>query len=90
MAEQLATMDAPTLWQSTQADNLLHSQDKYILAYFWDTLKLEKVRTITSSSGEQWAAAADLALWLLTSQMTPDIRPYVRCQQQLPEIGPFR
>ena len=62
---QLSTVDAPTLWQSTQADNLVKAQDMKILAYFWDTLKLEKVRDITSSAGQEWAPAADLALWLL-------------------------
>ena len=41
---QLSTVDAPTLWQSTQADNLVKAQDMKILAYFWDTLKLEKVQ----------------------------------------------
>ena len=62
---QLSTVDAPTLWQSTQADNLVKVQDMNTLAYFWDTLKLEKVRDITSSAGQEWAPAADLALWLL-------------------------
>ena len=62
---QLSTVDAPTLWQSTQADNLVKAQDMKILAYFWDTLKLEKVQDITSSSGQEWTPAADLALWLL-------------------------
>ena len=56
-------MDAPTLWQSTQADNLLErTSDMQSIAYFWDTLKLEKVGQIR---GTKWSAAADLALWLL-------------------------
>ena len=60
---QLSTVDAPTLWQSTQADNILEtSSDMQSIAYFWDTLKLEKVGAI---QGTQWTAAADLALWLL-------------------------
>eukprot|EP01043_Picozoa_sp_COSAG02_P112654 COSAG02_NODE_48855_length_331_cov_0.620690_1_plen_89_part_01 len=62
---QLSTKDAPTLWQSTQADNLLHFQDMESVAYRWDTLKLEKIRAITNSSGQDWTPAADLALWLL-------------------------
>ena len=62
---QLSTIDAPTLWQSTQAENLVKAQDMRNLAYFWDTLKLEKVRDVTSYSGQEWTSAADLALWLL-------------------------
>jgi serine/threonine protein kinase len=65
MVLQMSTEDAPTLWQSTQADNLVKAQDLESLAYFWDTLKLEKVRDITNSSGSEWTQAADLALWLL-------------------------
>ena len=59
---QLCTKDAPTLWQSTQADNILEVEDMQSLAHFWDTLKIQKVSKI---KGKQWAPAADLALWLL-------------------------
>ena len=62
---QMCSKDAPTLWQSTQADNLLHPQDMHTLAYFWETIKLEKVAGIISSAGQEWVPAADLALWLL-------------------------
>lgn len=62
---QLSTKDAPTLWQSTQSDNILKEEDALQLAYFFDTLKLEKVAHIVHSAGKKWAAAADLALWLL-------------------------
>ena len=55
-------MDAPTLWQSTQADNILEAEDMTSLAYYWDTLKLVKVGKI---QGTKWIAASDLALWLL-------------------------
>ena len=60
---QLSTVDAPTLWQSTQADNILETtSDMQSIAYFWDTMKLEKVGAI---QGKEWTAAADLTLWLL-------------------------
>ena len=62
---QLSSKDAPTLWPSTQADNLLNVQDMTTLGYFWDTLKLDKVGAITQSTGHDWGSAADLALWLL-------------------------
>jgi hypothetical protein len=67
---QLSTVDAPTLWQSTQADNILEADDMQSLAYFWDTLKLQKVGKIT---GKKWTPAADLSLWLL--QEKPSRRP---------------
>jgi hypothetical protein len=69
---QLSTKDAPTLWLSTQADNILNTTDMESLAYFWDTLKLTKVAKVMKS-GKQWTAAADLALWCL--QGNPDRRP---------------
>ena len=59
---QLCTKDAPTLWQSTQADNILEAEDMQSLAHFWDALKVQKVSKI---KGKQWAPAADLTLWLL-------------------------
>ena len=59
---QLSSKDAPTLWPSTQADNLLNVKDMRTLGYFWDTLKLDKVGAITQSTGHDWGSAADLAL----------------------------
>eukprot|EP01049_Picozoa_sp_SAG25_P002190 SAG25_NODE_112_length_14924_cov_13.606476_6_plen_544_part_00 len=69
---QLCTEDAPTLWLSTQADNILKAEDMHSLAYFWDTLKLDKVGEI--SAGKKWNVAADLALWCL--QGNPARRPH--------------
>jgi hypothetical protein len=59
---QLCTVEAPTLWPSTQGDNMVEPEDMQSLAYFWDTLKLRKLGKI---KGKQWRPAADLALWLL-------------------------
>ena len=67
---QLCTVDAPTLWQSTQADNILEAADMRSLAYYWDTLKLQNIGKI---KGKKWTPAADLALWLL--QEKPSRRP---------------
>ena len=40
---QLSTKDAPTLWQCTQTDSILHSSDRELLAYMWDMVKLEHI-----------------------------------------------
>eukprot|EP01047_Picozoa_sp_COSAG01_P131861 COSAG01_NODE_61652_length_288_cov_1.179894_1_plen_87_part_10 len=68
---QLCTKDAPTVWLTTQADNILQDEDMHMLAYFWDTLKLEQVAT--TGAVENWTAATDLALWCL--QGRPERRP---------------
>ena len=62
---QLCTTDAPTLWQSTQADNMLHNSDMHALAYVWDTLKLERIGQSLKGMGSEWTAAMDLVLWCL-------------------------
>ena len=62
---QLCTKDAPTLWQSTQADTILHSSDMELLAYMWDTIKLERIRMSLQEAGQEWVTAMDLALWCL-------------------------
>ena len=60
---QLCTQDAPTLFQSTQADNMLHLEDLETLAFRWDTVKLKHIGDGLKSTG--WTAAMDLALWCL-------------------------
>ena len=74
---QMSTKDAPTLWQSTQADNILHSSDMYQLAYAWDTMKLDclgqRLKEISEDVQPAFAQAMDLALWCL--QGVADRRP---------------
>ena len=66
---QMCTENAPTLWQCDQADNILANSDLRLAAYFWDSIKLERIRNIP----EKWGAAADLVLWCL--QAVPSRRP---------------
>eukprot|EP01047_Picozoa_sp_COSAG01_P010075 COSAG01_NODE_423_length_17260_cov_203.736962_9_plen_1246_part_00 len=65
MVLQLSTCDAPPLWQSSHADNIVEDSDLHALAYQWDDLKLKKVGKLLEKAGPEWAAAADLALWCL-------------------------
>ena len=66
---QVSTKGAPTLWQSTQADNMLHVSDMKLLAYSWDMMKLDRIgescKEICQEVFKDWAAAMDLALWCL-------------------------
>ena len=66
---QMCTKNAPTLWQCDQADNILDDSDLRLAAYFWDSIKLERIGKIP----EKWEAAADLVLWCL--QAVPSRRP---------------
>ena len=74
---QMSTKDAPTLWQSTQADNILHSSDMHQLAYAWDTMKLDCIESrlmeISEDVQPAFIQAMDLALWCL--QGVADRRP---------------
>ena len=72
---QLLTEYAPTVWRCGFADNLFEDSDKQLLAYFWDTIKLERIGKSLKNAGQEWLAAADLALWCLQGQETrrPDI-----------------
>ena len=67
MLLQMSTKDSPTLWQSTQADSMLHSSDLQLLAYSWDTMKLDR---LGMDFDQDWAAAMDLALWCLQGVST--------------------
>eukprot|EP01047_Picozoa_sp_COSAG01_P084240 COSAG01_NODE_17997_length_1107_cov_1.579365_1_plen_368_part_11 len=69
---QLCTEDAPTLWQATQADNILKQADMQTLAYDWEAHKLQAIGQLIHD-GADWTAAADLALWCL--QGNPARRP---------------
>ena len=69
---QLCMKDAPTLWQATQADNILKQADMHTLAYGWEPHKLQAIGQLIQSDTE-WTAAADLALWCL--QDNPARRP---------------
>eukprot|EP01047_Picozoa_sp_COSAG01_P099461 COSAG01_NODE_29473_length_636_cov_2.348231_1_plen_186_part_10 len=62
---QLCTHDGPSLWQASQADNVVESADMLTLAYLWDTRKLHTIGKMVNARGERWAAAADLALCCL-------------------------
>ena len=61
----LSTKNASTIWPSDQADNLIEDSDLRLLAYFWETLKLDRIGRSLKKTGCGWAAAADLALWCL-------------------------
>ena len=69
MVLQVSTKESPTLFQSTQADNMLHFSDMQLLAYEWDMIKLERVGAslmeISQESRTKWVVAMDLALWCL-------------------------
>ena len=73
----MSTKDAPTLWQSTQADSLLHSADMHQLAYSWDTIKHNciglRLLEISEDLQPAFIQAMDLALWCL--QGVADRRP---------------
>ena len=58
---QLSTRDAPTLWQSTQADNMVCSSDIDLLAYAWDTIKLDRMGMSLIEACQEWNTAMDLA-----------------------------
>ena len=66
---QMCTKDAPTLFQATQADNLIHNSDFHSLAYLWDTIKLERIGECFLSGKQavdkEWSPAIDLCLWCL-------------------------
>ena len=62
---QLSTKDAPMLWQCTQTDSILHFSDLELLAYMWDTVKLEHIGMSLVETGQEWATALDLVLWCL-------------------------
>ena len=71
---QLATVDGPTLFQATQADDMLKATDMRLVAYFWDTVKLDRIgKSLNLFESQDWLAAADLVLWCLQSD--PSRRP---------------
>ena len=72
---QLSRVDAPTLFQATQADDMLKGTDMRLVAYFWDTVALTQIgESLGLSESQDWLAAADLVLWCLQSD--PSRRPH--------------
>lgn len=74
---QLCTLDAETLWKSTQADNMVNwDEDAWTLAYHFEEHKIRVVERILRSDEkhpktgdlQNWADAADLALWCLQAK----------------------
>eukprot|EP01048_Picozoa_sp_COSAG05_P000320 COSAG05_NODE_8_length_40675_cov_148.837539_29_plen_1881_part_00 len=73
---QLCTVDGETVWKSSQADNLVHTEeDMPALAYHFDERKLQVAQRILESarghSQERqgdWTDAVDLCLWCLQPQ----------------------
>ena len=76
---KLIMIDAPSVFLSTEADNIVREEDLWQLAYCWELRKLDEIdRILTaqhceSAAGEQWLAAVDLTLWCL--QTVPRRRP---------------
>jgi hypothetical protein len=68
---KLSTKDAPSLFLSTEADNIVKPEDLRDLAYSWELRKLDEVGRIATSN--EWTPAADLSLWCL--QTKPQRRP---------------
>ena len=67
---KMAVKDAPSLFLSTEADNIVRAPDLRQLAYTWETTRLD---TVLDNAADDWADAADLVLWCL--QTDPQRRP---------------
>ena len=68
---KLAMRDAPSMFLSTEADNIVKPEDLQDLAYCWELRKLDEISRIRNP--KEWLPAADLALWCL--QTKPERRP---------------
>ena len=76
---QVCTMDAPTLFQATQAENMLHDADMRELAYHWDQIKLNSLHSSQKKTGTAWLPAMDLVLWCLQSDATDGPQACYKC-----------